>query len=313
MKNIIKKLFPASTHEFMSKVYNQIFPTKIPVHIQNIFGFDLYQNNNDVINYSKYSGYTLENLPSDKDTLVFKLMKIFLKDGDVAVDVGANIGLMSLVMSKLCGPNGKVISLEPGPVSSALLMRNLYVNGAISLNTIQKTCAVTDFSGTAPLFINSGGESDNQVHHNIEKYEFKNENPRTKVEVLADTLDKIIERETSYSKVRFVKIDTQGHEFFVLQGARQFIKNAPDLAILCEYAPYLKSWENILVEDFYALLIYFGFAVYDADNLEFGIINLDYLQKYYGETKAQKYTDLLLVKGKCLDLWDATVASGRIN
>jgi hypothetical protein len=85
---------------------------KIPVHIENVLGsFDLYQNNNDIIDYSRYIGKSLDNLPADKDTIVFKIFKYFIKEGDVVVDIGANIGLMSLVMSKFCGESGKVISI----------------------------------------------------------------------------------------------------------------------------------------------------------------------------------------------------------
>lgn len=39
--------------------------------------------------------------------------KYFLKEGSVAVDVGANVELVTLAMAKLLGENGKVIAIEP--------------------------------------------------------------------------------------------------------------------------------------------------------------------------------------------------------
>ena len=119
-------------------------------------------------------------------------MKLFLREGDTAIDVGANIGLMSLFMARICGSSGKVISIEPGPVSSALLKRNLFVNGALTTNTALVNEAVSDFSGVIPLFISAGGESDNQTHKGMESYEFRGELKRLKIEVVAQTLDEII-------------------------------------------------------------------------------------------------------------------------
>ena len=302
MKKIIKKIFPKLFYKLLLKIYKRFTNYKIPIHIKNVFGFDLYQNNNDVINYSRFIGLNLNNLPEDADTRIFKFMKYFIKEGDVVIDVGANIGLMTLVMSNMCGITGKVISIEPGPVSAILLKRNLYVNGKYNKNVILKECALSDFNGIVSLFICPTGESDNQVHKNIENYNFGGEEYRPKIDVIARKLDDLlIEEKIDYNNITFIKIDTQGHEYFVLNGAKEFLSKAKKLVILCEFAPYLKSWEDLSIEEFYNLIKSFGFLIYDASKITEGPIDLIYLSKNYGSDFVGKYTDILLIKGTHFD------------
>jgi FkbM family methyltransferase len=303
VKDLLREIVPNALWKLLSSIYRKFFKHKAPVHIENIFGFDLYQNNNDIIDYSSYIGLSIENLPHDEDSRIFRTIKCFLNEGDIAIDVGANIGLMTLVMSSYCGSEGRVFSIEPGPVSTALLKRNLYVNGAIGSNVTLKECAISDFNGVIPLFINPNGESDNQVHKGLDGYEFRDEKSRQKVDVTALTLDNLlIEEGVSFDKVSFVKIDTQGHEWYVLNGGRKFFSESENLAVLCEFAPYLKSWDLISIEKFVKLIKSFGFLIYDDSNLGAGAINVDYLLRNYGADKYGKYTDLLLVKGKSVDL-----------
>lgn len=47
---------------------------------------------------------------------IIALMKRILKDGDTFVDIGSNIGLMSLAASKFVGENGVVYAFEPHPI-----------------------------------------------------------------------------------------------------------------------------------------------------------------------------------------------------
>lgn len=298
----MKNYLPNNLYRFLIFYWNKFTKRSIPIHIENVFGFDLYQNNNDAINYSRYIGSNLNNLPKGADSRIFKFIKYFVNEGDVAIDIGANIGLMTLVMSDLCRDSGKVISIEPGPISSSLLKRNLYVNGKYNKNVLVKECALSDFNGVVSLFICPTGESDNQVHKDIENYEFMEERNRPKIEVIARKLDDIlIEEKIDYNRVSFIKIDTQGHEWFIINGASKFLTEVSNLAILCEFAPYLKSWENLSIESFFKLIKSFGFSIYDASKIQEGPIELKYLQQNYGSSFVGKYTDLLLLKGVNFD------------
>jgi precorrin-6B methylase 2 len=137
-----------------------------------VYGFNLYQNTND-LDYSKYIGLSLENINRSRDSDVLNMAKFFLSKGDTAVDIGANIGLMSLAMSQFVGVEGLVVSIEPGPVSFGLLRANKFINKCP--NIILLDTAVSDVDADVSLFINPNGESDNQVHKGLKSYNFKNE------------------------------------------------------------------------------------------------------------------------------------------
>lgn len=279
------------------QISRTFFKGKFPIHLKNVFGFDIYQINND-IDYTNFVGSSFENPPWSKDGRIFYYMKIFLSSGDSSIDVGANIGLMSLYMSRICGAAGRVVSIEPGPVASAILKRNLFVNGALTSNTILINAVATDYCGSIPLFVCATGESDNQAHKGLAEYDFRGETNRLKVEVKAVTLDQIISEENlEIDSIKFVKIDTQGHEWYVLRGGLNLFSQSKDIAVLCEYCPYLKSWEEINTSDFYDLLKNLGFETYDSNNLVHGEIDLRYLAENFGFEMVGKYTDLLLVKG----------------
>jgi FkbM family methyltransferase len=275
------------------------FKKKTPVHILNVYGFDLYQNNND-LDYSLYIGCRLEMIERSADSDVLMVAGYFLSKGDVAIDIGANIGLMSLGMSKFVGTDGSVVSIEPGPISFALLRRNKFANYSTAKNIVLVDAACTDEDGDVPLFINSGGESDNQIHKTLESYEFRNEQPREMHVVKGISLDSKLADYCNPDKVTFVKIDTQGHEWYVLNGAKKLFGAKKSLAILCEFAPYLKAWEKVSVKDFYSLIESLGFSVYDVKDLTYGKIDYSYLQNNYGFDRIGKYIDLLLLKGDAL-------------
>jgi FkbM family methyltransferase len=299
---ILKFLIP---HKKYMKLRSFLLGKKrFPSSIKNVYGFDIYQNNND-IDYSEHIGSSLNSIQRSRDSDVLIFSKYFLEIGDIAIDIGANIGLMSLAMSKFVGPSGAVVSIEPGPVSFALLRVNKYKNFNTAKNIILVDAACTDVDGDVPLFINSNGESDNQVHKGHTSYVFRNELSRECHIAQGISLDKKLSDLCNLDKVTFVKIDTQGHEWYVLNGAKKIFSEKKSLAILCEYAPYLKSWQSLSTEKFYDLIIDMGFTIYDIRNISHGRIDFSYLTENYDFNKVSNYTDLLLLKGDQLTKFEA--------
>src|SRR5437763_1822635 len=66
------------------------------------------------------------------------IIELFLpKDGDIVVDIGAHIGLYTIISSKRVGFNGKVIAIEAHPENFEILNRNIQLNqltNVIALN-----------------------------------------------------------------------------------------------------------------------------------------------------------------------------------
>ncbi len=74
-----------------------------------------------------------------------------LNQGDVVVDVGANIGCYSVLAAKAVGPKGRVIAVEPSGATYACLLHNLSLNGLQNVSC--RHAAVADQTGEAVLHI----------------------------------------------------------------------------------------------------------------------------------------------------------------
>ena len=84
-----------------------------------------------------------------------------IRPGNRVLDLGANVGLFTLLFARCVGPSGMVYAFEPGPLSTALLTANVILNGY--QNVIIERAAVTDRSGDVSLYVCSSGESDNRI------------------------------------------------------------------------------------------------------------------------------------------------------
>ena len=136
------------------------------------------------------------------------VMSQFLNKGDSVVDIGANIGTTSIALSRFVGETGKVFSFEPQQIMAQCLSANVLINNLRNIEVY--TLAVSSKSGwvyldsdelSAKGRYGSVGISDNghQVKAiNLNEFEIKD--------------------------CAFIKIDVEGHEWEVIQGADFFLK-----------------------------------------------------------------------------------------
>lgn len=78
------------------------------------------------------------------------LLCSLVRPGDQVLDVGANVGLYSLYLSRQVGPQGRVIAVEPDPETADLLRQNLAANGCDNVTVL--ACALAAEDGRASLF-----------------------------------------------------------------------------------------------------------------------------------------------------------------
>lgn len=144
------------------------------------------------------------------------IRKHFRTDG-VFVDVGANIGLMSLFVSRYF-PDSRIYAFEAHPETSEILRNNLALN-SFAKNITIRACALgaerCTVSISADLDPNRGGAS-------IVK---QGQKP---VSVECFTMDEVLTK----SKVDLIKIDVEGYELQVLEGARNIIAAQHPLLII---------------------------------------------------------------------------------
>lgn len=157
-----------------------------------------------------------------------------LKPGDVAIDVGANVGLFTLLMSKLVGPAGKVIACEPGSNNLPRLRKNIEINGLTNVEIVDKP--LWSHREMMPFYLNADSSGGNALFDpgnwpdNVKSR--ANPNP-----VLMGTLP----LDDAYSLrewVKLIKIDTEGAEQRILEGAKGLLTQHHVPYILAENNPH---------------------------------------------------------------------------
>src|SRR5437879_956602 len=148
-----------------------------------------------------------------------------LSPGKVFIDVGANFGVYTLVASKLVGPAGKVISVEPTAQSFAILGRNVALNGSTNVRAFQ--LALTQAKGRAWLY--HGWDPVGNSLGMDPLYGDEGE------EVQTESLDNLLE-ENGINRVDVIKVDVEGAEELVLRGAAKTLAtNNP--VVIFEFNP----------------------------------------------------------------------------
>lgn len=161
-------------------------------------------------------GLLINPIFEEKETKIFNE---HIKEGDIVVDIGANIGYHTLTFAKLVGKTGKVYAFEPDPINFNYLKKNIEFNGYKNVIPIQK--AVSDITGKGKLYL--------YKRAGVEKiWDLKEKGNRPTIEIDMIKLDDFIK------KIDFVKIDVEGAEGMVLRGMpnllRQNIKMVIEIA-----------------------------------------------------------------------------------
>lgn len=138
----------------------------------------------------------------------------FLKPGQQALDIGANVGAIAMALAKAVGPTGRVDAFEPGPPIFEKLQENIRLNP-------QLTHLHTHRLGLA----DQGGELRWQVSQNDpgNATMLWTDDTRPTTVVTVTTIDEFV-RTTGIAAIHFVKIDVEGMELKVMRGGAESIR-----------------------------------------------------------------------------------------
>jgi FkbM family methyltransferase len=161
------------------------------------------------------------------------LIKRIVKQGDVCLDIGANIGTLTLVMAYAAGPEGKVIAVEPNPAIASRLRENIDLNRVTNCKLIQ--AAISNKEGTTTLFC----AQDDSFHQGWSSLKPSERTPnKIDVDLIRGAA---LNNEIGKGPLTFVKIDVEGHDFIVFQELHDLISiHRPHLVL--EYVKDL--WEG---------------------------------------------------------------------
>ena len=145
----------------------------------------------------------------------YSVMKSLLSDGATFVDVGANFGTFSLLASRIVGPTGKVIAVEPQQRLAGLIEESLILSEAQNCRLERVACGSA--TGERTLFIPADDSGRAGFFEG-----FSGRPGHTSQQVHVTTLDSVM-REHGLSGQLMIKIDVEGSEIDVLDGAEATI------------------------------------------------------------------------------------------
>jgi FkbM family methyltransferase len=134
-----------------------------------------------------------------------RFLRAHVPDGGVFVDVGANVGTYALALARDVGEGGKVIAIEPHPVTHARLAFNHAASGYGQVKLVQAACGSED----GELLIETDGDNLGASHIVPGNASGK------AIRVPSLRLSRILE-EASVTRVDALKIDVEGYEDRVL-------------------------------------------------------------------------------------------------
>jgi FkbM family methyltransferase len=165
--------------------------------------------------------------------------RIELRPGEVAFDVGANIGWYSVLIAAATANRNTVYAFEPDAFNFNLLYENVSLNGASSVLPVR--LAVGEESCTKTLF----------------KYPSKNLGRHSLLPIGQDGSEMVecvalddfcLSRGIDPARVAFLKIDVEGYEMFVIRGASTVLQHAR--VVVTEYIPKQLAHGGVQGEDF---------------------------------------------------------------
>jgi FkbM family methyltransferase len=164
-------------------------------------------------------------------------LRPYVHEGDVAIDVGANLGFMSGILGTLTGPNGRVFSFEPSPSTYPKLLEVLSVNGFTNVTAYNIGCGTEEQAVTLYYPPSSGHATirpDEQITNCSREQVIR-------IVKLDDFLGPLLNR------LDLIKIDTEGYEDEVLLGAVQLLRRFKPVIYIELCSQYLASSERAIM------------------------------------------------------------------
>lgn len=246
-----KKIEKFIRHSFLSGI---LFRNK-PVILTDAYGmrFILYPSAHE----------PLEKLLSRRYLVgEYQAISKIVKSGNIVIDVGSNIGTHTIYMSKLVGPNGKIYSFEPVPETSWQLKENLVLNRIGNVEVV--TSALKDKDGMEMMNI---FPNDFSAWNSFGLPETDESRPVDKIKVKATKLETFTNQK-NIKHIDFLKIDAEGSEKDVFEGARSLLKAGAIGVLSFEISEIPLKGMNGNSKELFDILSSYGYKVYEYNARE---------------------------------------------
>ncbi|MCR5887765.1 FkbM family methyltransferase [Hymenobacter sp. J193] len=145
-------------------------------------------------------------------------LRQLVKPGDVCLDIGANLGYYSVMLSKLTGPTGRVLAVEPIPAFQEIWRDNVRLSGHANLTLLPYA-----LGGENTTVQMGTPERDGLLHHGMTKIAASNPQERyvRTYEVPMRVPDELL---ADLPRLDFVKCDVEGFEYEVFRHMQHMLR-----------------------------------------------------------------------------------------
>ena len=152
--------------------------------------------------------------------------KRILRSGDNVIDIGANLGFVTHISRQIVGPQGQVHAFEPQPQLVDLMKQSLERNGYTDV--VIHDIALGKNQEQQQFFI--------PIHHcgAASLIAFSGSGPKTRTISVSVENASVYLAKLGLSHIRLMKMDVEGYEAEIIEGALDFLKISPPDAILFE-------------------------------------------------------------------------------
>jgi FkbM family methyltransferase len=206
-----------------------------------------------------------------------RFLEDYLKLGDRVIDVGANIGTLSLRASTLVGAEGEVFSFEANPILCEFIKDNQTLNQFTNIKIYN--LAVGDSSGTIYFALNKSDDR-SRVHLSEQG-----------IAVEKQPLDRVIPD----VPIALLKIDVEGYEKWVFQGAEKTIQNSQ--VVMFESLPANTEHYQYSVRENFQFLLDRGFQIFKLGaNKTMYSVDIDRLSQHNGDLFALRNVESFIAR-----------------
>lgn len=177
------------------------------------------------------------------------LIERYLRPGDHFIDAGANVGMHVLAAARALRGHGRILAFEPCQATRALLERTLWINGVSDLAEVHPV-ALSRENGPRTLYLGA-----TSGHHSLFPLA-RQAATGAAAEVMVMRLDDAIGSDIS---VTLIKIDVEGAEADVIDGARSVLANNPDVGLIVEFGRSHIERAGLTAEQWFAGFAALGF------------------------------------------------------
>ena len=218
--------------------------------------------------------------------------------GDMTlVDIGANMGLYTIVSMHHLDAGGRIVAFEPFPQTYEILQKNVATNqtdGRACPRVDALNLAATSEPARMELHLNPENRADNRMYRGT--YQGKLEDWET-VPVEGRPVDNVL-AELGIQEVNFVKIDIQGYEQKAISGFQKTLARSQNVILLSEFWPKGLQEAGGSATEYLQMLTDLGFTLYTLNEKPRGTVTpLEDWQALIAHLPGRKYTDIVGVKG----------------